>query len=220
MINFAVMKSSLSHILESIKEANELLEQGAIDDAVMLSGEALAKAYENWSANLNYQQPTTNEINIMAIAASCHCGALAAMGNFQDAYATSIGAILQISIDNNSSNNIDHSLLSIYTTALFSWINILSSPSSQTADFDKEHVETITRYIASMLYHYYVKVGKNAPNSPYLEDAYGALNHIRQFSDIETPLITVLNKQISPDKPHVLIGDLVGRSIALSLLAD
>ena len=69
MINFAVMKSSLSHILESIKEANELLEQGAIDDAVMLSGEALAKAYENWSANLNYQQPTTNEIKLNAMNA-------------------------------------------------------------------------------------------------------------------------------------------------------
>ena len=94
------MKQSLSYILNNIKEANGLLDQGAIEDAVMLSGEALAKAYENWSANLNNQQPTTDEINVMAIAASCHCGALAAMGNFQDAYATSIGAILQITTVN------------------------------------------------------------------------------------------------------------------------
>lgn len=220
MINFADMKQSLSHILEHIKESNRLLEQGAIEDAVMLSGEALAKAYEHWSANLNNQRPTTDEINVMAIAASCHCGALATMGNFQDAYATSIGAILQISIDCNKSNNINQSLLSIYTTALFSWINILSSTNPQSEEFDKNHVETITRYIASMLYYYYITVGKSTPNSPYLEDAYAALNHIRQFTEIETPLITVLNEQISPENPQNLIGDLVGRSIALSLLAD
>lgn len=214
------MKQSLSHILENIKEANGLLERGAIEDAVILSGEALAKAYEHWSENLNNQQPTTDEINVMAIAASCHCGALAAMGNFQDAYATSIGAILQISIDNNKSNNIDQSLLSIYTTALFSWINILSSANPQSEEFDKAHVEAITRYISSMLYYYYTKIEGNTPHSPYLEDAYVALNHIRQFTDIETPFISVLNKQISPEDPQDLIGDLVGRSIALSLLTD
>ena len=214
------MKQSLSHILENIKEANGLLDQGAIEDAVLLSGEALANAYEHWSANLNSQQSTTDEINVMAIAASCHCGALVAMGNFQDAYATSIGAILQISIDSNQSNNIDQSLLSIYTTPLLSWINILSSANLQAEEFDKVHVETITRYIASMLYYYYTKIGGNTPHSPYLEDAYVALNHIRQFAEIETPLISVLNKQISPEEPQDLIGDLVGRSIALSLLAD
>lgn len=214
------MKPSLLKILNNIKESNELLENGKIEDAVLLSGEALACAHEHWSININSQQPTTDEINVMAIAASCHCGALAAMGNFQDAYATSIGAILQISIDNNSSNNIDQSLLSIYTTALFSWINILSSANPQSEEFDKAHVETITRYIASMLYYYYTKIGGNTPHSPYLEDAYVALNHIRQFAEIETPLITVLNKQISPEEPQDLIGDLVGRSIALSLLTD
>lgn len=214
------MKQSLSYILNNIKEANELLERGAIEDAVMLSGEALAKAYEHWSANLNGQQPTTDEINVMAIAASCHCGALAAMGNFQDAYATSVGAILQISIDSNKSNNIDQSLLSIYTTALFSWMNILSATNPQSKTFDKEHVETITRYIASMLYYYYTKTGKCSPNSPYLENAYMALSHIQQFSKIETQSITVLGKLISPENPQELIGDLVGRSIALSLLAD
>lgn len=210
----------LSNILDSVKEANALIEHGSIEDAVMLSGEALANAYEHWSSKLNAQQSTTEEINIMAIAASCHCGALAAMGNFQDAYATSVGAILQISIDNNKSNNIDQSLLSIYTTALFSWMNILSTTNPRSETFDKEHVETITRYIASMLYYYYSKIGQSSPNSPYLENAYMVLNHIRQFSEIETPSITVLGKHILPENPQELIGDLVGRSIALSLLAD
>lgn len=214
------MKPSLLKILNNIKESNELLENGKIEDAVLLSGEALACAHEHWSININSQQPTTDEINVMAIAASCHCGALAAMGNFQDAYATSIGAILQISIDNNKSNNIDQSLLSIYTTVLFSWMNILSTNNLRSETFDKEHVETITRYIASMLYYYYTKIGQCSPNSPYLENAYMALNHIRQFSVIETPSITVLDKHILPENPQELIGDLVGRSIALSLLAD
>lgn len=212
------MNKTLSDILDKIQECNSLLDQGIIEDAVLLSGETLARAYEQWSSNFNKNISTTDEINIMAIAASCHCTSLAMIGNYNDAYATAIGAILQISIDPNSSINIDQSLLSIYTTAIMTLLNIVSSlPPDDTS---RDHIAIITRYIASMLYYYYNKIGFECPQSPYLDNAYDALSHIRQFTEIETPTITVIDKQISPEYPHELIGDLVGRSQALSLLTD
>lgn len=213
------MDTILKSILNSIGESNELLAIGTIEDAVLLSGEALAKAYEQWASKINTQQDSLDQINVMAIAASCHCGALATMGHFHDAYATAVGAILQISIDPNNSDNINQSLLSIYTTATFALLNTLSSmpPDSNEAT---QHAETISRYLASMLYYYYNLVGKTSPNSPYLESAYEALTIMKQFTQIETPLITVIGEQINPQLPHSLIGDLVGRSRALNLLAD
>ncbi len=213
------MNQILLNILTEIGECNKMLEEGIVEDAVLLSGEALAKAYELWSNRFNDNSPTAEEINVMAIAASCHCSALASMGNFHDAYATAIGAILQISVDPNHSNNISQSLLSIYTTASLSLINQLST-SIPDDDDSRNHAETISRYLASMLYYYYNLVGQQAPNSPYLDSAYETLCIMRQLTEIETPVISVLNKEIDPSTPHALIGDLVGRSQALYLLTD
>ena len=213
------MKQHLSDILSSIKECNSLLDNGAIEDAVLLSGEALAKAHHFWASAINNHSESQHEVNIMAIAASIHCYALALMGKTNDAYSTAIGAILQITIDNNRSRNIDNSMLSIYTTAAVSLMRILSEnpPCDSEA---KEHGTIITRYIASLLYYYYNLIGNEMPDSPYLESAYATLNHLRQFTSIETPSINVLGQWVSPNEPHDIIGDLIGRSRALSLLSD
>lgn len=212
------MKTSSQSILNDIAEANRLLDQGAIEDAVLLSGEALACAYEQWAAKINHKENSLEQINVMAIASSCHCGSLAAMGNFHDAYATAIGAILQISVDPNHSDNIDQSLLSIYTTAVFALLNKIST---LTPDDDtRTHIDCITRYLSSMLYYYYNLIGNKCPDSPYLEAAYEALSIMQNYTKIESPVISVLDEQISPTSPQPLIGDLVGRSRALGLLAD
>ena len=213
------MDAKLKKILSDVAEANELLQRNEIEDAVLLSGEALACAYEQWAQHINNHLDSLQQVDVMAIAASCHCGSLAAMGNFHDAYATAIGAILQISIDPNHSDNIDQSLLSIYTTAVFSLLNTLSA-SAPESDDARIHITHISRYLASMLYHYYNTVGKAHSDSPYLNSAYEALPIMRQYTIIETPTITVLDEQVNPSSPHSLIGDLVGRSRALGLLTD
>ena len=212
------MKTSSQSILNDIAEANKLLDQGAREDAVLLSGEALALAYEQWATKINPKENSLEQINVMAIAASCHCGSLAAIGNFHDAYATAVGAILQISVDPNNSDNINQSLLSIYTTAVFALLNELASlvPDDNT----RAHINCITRYLGSMLYHFYNLIGNKHPDSPYLEAAHEALSIMQNYTNIESPVITVLNEQIDPTSSQPLIGDLVGRSRALGLLAD
>ncbi len=212
------MNNQRKEILEFIKVANYLLEQGEIEDAVRSSGEALAIAYEDWSDNLNAGIPTDDEISIMAIAASIHCVALGAMSEFVEAYSTAMAAIFQMSHDNTRTPALDQSLLSIYTTSFYALMNILST--REPNEHDQEHVETITRYIASMVFYYYRKVGISASDSPYLEQAYEALQQMREITEIETPKINVLGELIDPKTPHALIGDLIGRSRALNLISD
>lgn len=213
------MNNTLSSILSKIKECNNLMDRNVVDEAVILSGEALAMAYEQWSAKINNHSDSYEEINTMAVAASCHCSALAMGGDFREAYATAIGAILQISVDRNESDNISQSLLSIYTTATFSAINIFSQLLPDD-EYCRDHAQVIIRYLSSMLYYYYNVVGTNVPVSLFLENAYDVLSLVQKFIKIDTPTITVLNKQIDPAAPHELIGDLIGRSQALSLLTD
>lgn len=213
------MNDILSDILSKVKECNDLMDNNVVNEAVVLSGEALALAYEQWSARINSHLDSFDEINTMAVAALCHCDALAMIGDFQEAYSTALGAILQISVDKNKSDNINQSLLSIYTTATFSAVNIFARLSSED-EYSREHVQIIIRYLASMLYYYYNVVGANVPASVFLENAYDALFHVRNYTKIDTPTINVLNKQIDPAFPHELIGDLIGRSQALSLLRE
>lgn len=210
----------LQHILDKIAEANVLIDYNNIHDAVLLSGEALAQSYEAWQAKINASLPSREEITVMSIAAACHCNALATASQFSDAYSTSVIALLQITIDGNSSSELNRSLLSIYSTALYSLMAILSGSNPSENRIDHEHVEAITRYIASLLYYYYNLVGKESPSCPYLEGAYRGLEYASNLIRIETVTISVNGQDINPATPGDIIGDIIGRSNALGLLSD
>lgn len=212
--------NTFEHILDKIKEANGFLDGNDIEDAVRLSGEALAQAYDLWQQKINSHSPSNAEVDILAIAASCHCNALATAGQMHDAYGTAVLAILQTAVDGNSSATITQSLLSLYSTALYSLTAFLSNCTPPDDETSRGHVEAITRYIASMLYHYYKIVGEKHPSCPYLEGAYQGLMYARNFVGIETDGITVNGTKISPSTPNDIIGDLIGRSNALGLIKD
>lgn len=209
----------LQHILDKIAEANALIDYNT-HDAVVLSGEALAQSYEEWQVKINASRPSREEITVMSIAASCHCNALATASQFRDAYSTAVVAILQITVDGNTSSDINQSLLSLYSTALYSLLTILSSSNPSENGIAREHVEAITRYIASMLYYYYNLVGKESPSCPYLEGAYRGLEYANNLIRIETDTISVNGLEINPASPNDIIGDIIGRSNAIGLLAD
>ena len=85
---------------------------------------------------------------------------------------------------------------------------------------DREHLNEIMRYLASMLYYYYNKVGNSRPDFPHLQVAYQVLSQLRNDIDIQSPTIKVLNEDINPSAPLSLFADLVGRSQAMGLMND
>lgn len=212
--------SRLQHILDKIAEANALIDYNNTHDAVVLSGEALAQSYDEWQKKFNSSQSRLEEVTVMSIAASSHCNALASASQFRDAYSTSVIAVLQITIDGNTSPDLNRSLLSIYSTALYSLVSILSGINPSENGTDREHVVAVTRYIASMLYYYYNLVGKESPSCPYLESAYRGLEYAGRFISIETDTISVNGQGINPATPGDIIGDIIGRSNAIGLFSD
>lgn len=208
------VKSLLSHC----KEIDDLLDNGEVPDAVRFSGELLAKADALWASARNSNCDSLNEISAVTILAAYHCDALAMMSNVNDAYATAITVLFQMAIDGNESLSLDQSALQLYNTAIISLMQILQQQTLQPDDTSREHINEIIRYLASMLYYYYNKVGKARHDFPHLNVAYQILSQIPGNIDIQSPTIKVLEEDVDPSSPLPLFSDLVGRSHAMGLI--
>ena len=203
----------IKNLLKNCATIDEMLDRGDVEDAVRYSGELLAEADTLWTSAHNDKATTIDEISALAILAAYHCDALAMMSNINDAYATAVTALFQMAIDGNESLSIDQSALQLYNTAIMSMMQAL-----QPDDTSRQHINEIMRYLASMLYHYYNKVGKARPNFPHLQVSYQILAQLQGSVDIQSPSIKVLNEEINPSTPLPLFRDLVGRSHAMGLI--
>lgn len=206
-------------LLQNCATIDDMLDRGEVADAVRFSGELLANADALWTEARNKNASSQNEITALAILAAYHCDALAMMSNINDAYATAVTALFQIAIDGNDSLSIKQSALQLYITAIFSLMQIIQQQLNNADNTAREHVNEIMRYLASMLYYYYNKVGNVRPDFPHLQVAYQILSQLRNDVDIQSPTIKVLNEEVNPSAPLSLFADLVGRSQAMGLIS-
>ena len=207
-------------LLQNCATIDDMLDRGEVADAVRFSGELLANADALWTAARNNKEATLDEISALAILAAYHCNALAIMSNINDAYATAVTALFQMAIDGSDSLSINQSALQLYITAVFALTQIIQQQFANADTTDHEHLNEIMRYLASMLYYYYNKVGNSHPDFPHLQVAYQVLSQLRNDIDIQSPTIKVLNEDINPSAPLPLFSDLMGRSIAMGLMND
>ncbi len=207
-------------LLNNCSTIDEMIDRGEVCDAVRLSGELLAQADASWATARNAKNTTADEITALAILAAYHCEALAMMSNINDAYATSITALFQIAIDGNSSLSLDQSAIQLYITAIFALMQIIQQQLNNADSAAREHVNEIMRYLVSMLYYYYNKVGKARHDFPHLQVAYQILSQLRKDVEIQSPTIKVLNEEVNPSAPLPLFADLVGRSQAMGFMND
>ncbi|MBR5332392.1 MAG: hypothetical protein IKV32_03735 [Muribaculaceae bacterium] len=210
----------INALLENCRSIDEMLDKGDIEDAVRLSGELLAKADALWTVARNNNSTSQNEISALAILAAYHCDALAMMSNCNDAYATAVTALFQMAIDRSDSLSLNQSAMQLYITAIFALMQIIQQQFANADATDREHLNEIMRYLASMLYYYYNKVGKARPDFPHLHVAYQILSQLRNDVDIQTPTIKVVDEDVNPSAPLPLFADLVGRSHAMGLMND
>lgn len=210
--------TNIVHLLKSCKEIEAMLDRGDVQDAVMLSGEKLALADKLWTDARNAHSPTLDEITTLSILATYHCEALAMMGNVEDAFSTSVMALFQIAFDSNRSQSLDKSRLQLYITAIMSLMRRLDSGEFTADEYSRSHMKHIMRYLVSMLYHYYNKVGQQSAEFPHLEVAYRLLAQLKEIVAIDRKRINVLGEQTDPEEPMALFGDLIGRCKALGLL--
>ncbi len=212
--------TNIDSLLQHCATIDDMLDRGEVADAVRFSGELLANADALWTAARNNKEATLDEISALAILAAYHCDALAMMSNINEAYATAVTALFQMAIDGSDSLSINQSALQLYITAVFALMQIIQQQFANADTTDREHLNEIMRYLASMLYYYYNKVGNSRPDFPHLQVAYQVLSQLRNDIDIQSPTIKVLNEDINPSAPLSLFADLVGRSQAMGLMND
>ncbi len=205
-------------LLQNCATIDEMLDRGDVEDAVRLSGELLAKADALWTAARNNKTSTLDEISALAILAAYHCDALAMMSNVNDAYATAVTALFQMAIDGNNSLSIKQSAMQLYITAIFALMQIINQQFADADETERNHLNEIMRYLASMLYYYYNQVGVANSEFPHLPVAYQMLSQLQNNVDIQSPTIKVLNEEVNPSAPLPLFSDLMGRSIAMGLI--
>ncbi len=207
-------------LLENCSTIDEMLDGGNIEDAVRFSGELLAKADSLWTMAKNEKSSTLDEISALSILATYHCEALSMISNANDAYATAVTALFQMAIDGNDSLSLKQSAMQLYNSAIISLMQIIPQQFSNANAENRVHLNEIMRYLASMLYYYYNKVGKARPDFPHLHVTYQILSQLRNDVDIQSPTIKVLDEDINPSAPLSLFADLVGRSQAMGLMND
>lgn len=189
-------------------------------DAVRLSGELLAKINNQWRIAHNGHDDEGKAVALAAMlkAAASHVAALVAVHAYSDACSTSVMVLYMAAREGRPSVKAERcDALSLWSNALYSLLMILGRLQPQSRQ-DVEHVGTIGRYIASMLYHYYIKVMEETPGCPYLHEAYPVLEAIRGSITVQSPVIDVLGVEIDPAEPMELFADLLGRARAMGLL--
>lgn len=190
------------------------------DDAMRFSGELLAKVNNQWRLAHNGHD---TEAEVAALAgmlrvAAAHVASLVAVHAFSDAYSTSVMMLYIAAREGKPATVAERcDTLSLWSSALYSLLMLLSKLQPQSRQ-DVEHVEAIGRYIASMLYHYYIKVMEETPGCPYLHEAYPMLNAVKGSIVVQSPVIDVLGEQVDPEEPMPLFADLLGRSRAMGLI--
>ncbi len=205
-------------LLQNCATIDDMLDRGEVEDAVRLSGELLAKADMLWAEARNDNATTIDEITALTIIAAYHCEALAMMNNDNEAYATAVTVLFQMAIDGNDSLSLSQSAMQLYITAIFALMQIINQQFANTDETERNHLNEIMRYLASMLYYYYNKVGNSRPDFPHLHVAYQILSQLRNDIDIQSPMIKVLDEEVNPSAPLPLFSDLMGRSIAMGLI--
>lgn len=209
------MNTKIKEILSCCQEIDTMLDNGNIQDAVMLSGEKLAIIDSLWTEARNKNTTTIDEISALAIIASYHSQSLAMMGDHHNAYATATTVLFQIAYDGNTSLSLSQSAIALYTTSITSLMETINHIHSDE-EMTREHIEAIMRYLGSLLYYHYNIVIKSNPTFPHLSIAYQLLRML----NVETPTITVIDKQIDPSRPLPIFSDLMGRSQAMGFLDD
>lgn len=209
----------INALLKNCANIDEMIDRGEIEDAVRLSGELLAEVDALWTTARNNNASSLNEISALSILAAYHCEALAMMSNINDAYATAITALFQMAIDGNDSLSLKQSAMQLYITAIFTLMQIINQQFANADATEREHLNEIMRYLASMLYYYYNQVGVANSDFPHLPVAYQILSQLKNNVDIQSPTIKVLDKEVNPSTPLPLFADLAGRSQAMGLLS-
>lgn len=217
------MENINQYAIEIARRTDEALSRGKTDEALRVSGEALAALDSEWTLRHNSQRNDAAEVLYAGNFVGCrHIEALAAAGLHRDACATSLMLLLRQSIAISEPIGNDRMALQSTTDLLFRALtSLLEISESFAGNSDAtSHYATIVSYIASMLYAAYKEAANRCPDFPPLEEIYSLLKEMNEIGAIQHPTIHVVDTYIEASDITAILPDLLGRARALHLLDD
>lgn len=203
-----------------ITEVEGLADSGAIEDAVRLSGEELARYDNIWRhAHNEHTDNVSSAVHDLTDMAVCHCDMLMRAGLYQDAFATAVTSIMPISIEGMETSMGQQlvALLSLSCLALDAMSDKLNPDDEHTAT----HFPVIIRYCASMLYYRYSQTVSEP--GIWHHRITPLLRNLIRMQAVESPDVTITapdgkTTAVPASDTSAILGDLLGRAAALSLL--
>lgn len=209
-----------------VTECDQLLKENNVADAVRLSGELLSQADSDWRGRYNAGERGTDEICQVLDAGAMHCLTLFLSGQIRDCYSTALMLDLECEIDGVDRQTVRLSTLRLRHLALTSLLTVLDSMPVSDDEQVLDHISNIVRYLSDLLYHDYESVvngdtsGLTAADRAIVSEVHGLLSSLLERGmRFEADAIVVGGEFHSPERPAAVIGDLIGRSRALGLMA-
>lgn len=219
-----------------IADIEALASSDAIDDAVRLSGEELARFDNIWrmahnryanneAADATLPQDVADAIANVAEIAICHCDMLMRAGLFRDAYATAVTTIMSIAMEQQEAQ-LSQQMLALTALSCMA-LDALSDKVNPDDAHAATHFPVIARYCASMLYYWYSQTVSAA--GVWHHRVTPLLRELIRHSAVESPEVTIsvptpgdqetfTTRTVSASDTNAILADLLGRSAALALL--
>lgn len=211
---------------QQLNDCDLLLRENNVADAVRLSGELLSKADSDWRGRYNAGESRTDEICQVLDAGAMHCLALFLSGQIRDCYSTAVMLDLECEVDGVDRRMVRLSTLRLRHLALTSFLSVLDSMPVSGDEEVLDHVSNIMRYLCDLLCHDYEGVVNgdvsdlSGADRAVVSEVHGLLSGLLERGmRFEADAIVVGGEFHSPEHPAAVIGDLIGRSRALGLMA-
>lgn len=185
--------------------------------AVRMSGKMLAAADSRWSKLRNENAPRDAELTQMMACGVCHADLLFRAGAYADAYSVAVALMLPPTLDDRTGQN----ALAILALTVIALMSLQTLAADMPHDeHNAAHMPVAINYLASLCYAYYRLSAQPSPESVWHGRAYPFLRDAASEGMVSTPTVSVNGRQEDPARPGNIVGDLVGRSVALGLMQE
>lgn len=216
-------------LAETVEETRRLLSEGDPLGALSWSGEAVARFHAQWGNAVREKRPSAAELRDMLFAADNHIRILFTQNLFTDIFTTAAVALAQATADpafatskpnpDETERHIDGGRMLLLADALAALMRHVEANPPQPSSPEADHLSAMVIETASLLYEAYRQTMSHSPGNPDLHDVYSMLSQLQPSGAIRSSL-TVAGNNIPASDTGAILGDILGRALALGWLND
>lgn len=203
-----------------------MMAEGRCDDAARYSGEAVARLHQSVAQARFNHAATSMQLADMLFAIDNHLRVLFTQSLYTDIFTTAIVALAQsladvaaINDDDSLKIDVNSACMLLMGDALSALIGFTQSAPPVPDSPEADYLSNMLVESASLLFVAYNKIKAANPDNPELPAVYDLLNQLLPLGAIRSTVV-IADKEIPAEDAGALLGDLLGRAMALGWFAD